>query len=57
MAIFDRHFNSCLADALEDCPNVPGEVRSHIGGDSNVAHVLSTLASLKDWVQVHTHET
>ena len=57
MAFLIRQFQSCLQNTLEDCPNVPGEVRSIIGCDSNVVHALSTLVSFDDCVQVLTHET
>ena len=46
VALFDRQFQSCIANALEDCPKVPGKVRSVIGCDSNIIHVLSTMVSL-----------
>ena len=57
MAFLYCQLQSCLANALEDCPNVPGKVRSIIGCNSNVVYVLSTLVSFDDWVQVLTHET
>ena len=55
--LFDCQFQSCLANAFEDCPNVPGKIRSVIGCNSNVIHVLSTLVSLDNWDQVLAHET
>ena len=57
VAFLNYQFQSYLANALEDCPNVPDEVRSFISCDSNVVYVLSTLISFDNWVQVLTHET
>ena len=51
MAPFDCQFQSCIANALEDCPNVPGKIRSVIGCDSNNINVLSTLVSFDNWVK------
>ena len=50
-------FSSCLADALEDCPNVLGKIRSNIGCNPNIVHVLSTMVNFDNWVQVLTHKT
>ena len=49
-------FQFCIAIALEDYPSVPGEVCNIIGCDSNIIHVLSTLVSFYNWVQVLAHE-
>ena len=57
MTFFNCQFQCCLANALEDCSDVPGKVRSFIGCDSNVVYVLGTLISFDYWVQVLTHET
>ena len=56
VVLLDCQFHSCIANALEDCPNVPGKVRSVIGCDSNIIHLLSTLVSLDNWVQILAHE-
>ena len=46
-----------MANALEDCPNVPGKVRSIIGCNSDIDYVMSTLVSRGNWVQLLAHET
>ena len=56
MALFSCQFYSCLANSLEDYPNVPDKVPSIFGCNFNIVHVLTTLASLDNWVQVLTHE-
>ena len=55
VAFSDRQFQSCIANALEDCPSVQGKVRSIIGCDSNIIRKLSTLARFDNWVQVLAH--
>ena len=57
MALLDCQFQSRLANALENCPNAPGKVRSIIGCDANVVHVMGTLVSFDNWVQVLRLET
>ena len=57
MVFLNCQLQSCLANALEDCADVPGEVSSNITCDSNVIYVLSTLVSFDDWVELFTHET
>ena len=56
VALFNCQFQFCWVYALEDCPNVPGKPRSINGYNSNVVHVLSTLVSVNNWVQVFAHE-
>ena len=41
---------------LEDCPNVPDEVRSIVGCNSNFVQSLGTLVSFDNWVEVPVHE-
>ena len=50
MALVDCQFQSCLADAIR------AKVRSIIGCDCNVVHVLNTVVSFDNWVQVLAHE-
>ena len=57
VAFLNCQFQRWLVNTLEDCPKVPGEVRSFIGCDSKVVHVLSRLVSFDNWVQVLTHGT
>ena len=57
MALLEFLFQSHLVNALENCPNNPGNVGSIIGCDFKVVHLLSTLVNLDDWVQVVAHET
>ena len=56
VAFLNCQFQSCLAIVLEYCSDVLGQVRSIIGCDCNVVHVMRTLVSLDDWVQVLKHE-
>ena len=56
MALFNYLFQSCLASALEDSPNVLEKVRSIVGCSSNIVHVLSTLVTFDNWIQVLTQE-
>ena len=48
-------FQYCLANELEDCPNVPGKVHSILDCNSNVVQVLSTLVNFDNWVQRLVH--
>ena len=57
MAQLNYQFQSCLAIALEDWPNVPGNIRNNVGCNPNIVHILSTFVSLDNCVQVFTHET
>ena len=57
MTFFNCQLQSCLANALEDCPNVLGKVLSIGDWNSNVVYVSGTLVSFEKWVQVLTHET
>ena len=50
-------FQSCLADALEDCPNVPGKVSTFVCCNPNIGHILSTLVSFDNWFQGRWPET
>ena len=56
VALLNCQFQSCLANTPEDCPNVPRKVRSISGCNSKIIHVLSTLVSFDNWVQVLAHE-
>ena len=53
---FNCQFQSCLAKALKNCPNVAGKIRTIIGCKPNVIHALSTLISLDNCVQLLAHE-
>ena len=57
MALLYCQFLSCVVNELEDCPSVPGKFRSIAGYNNDVVHVLKTLVSLDNWVQVLAHET
>ena len=54
LAFLFCQFQSCLANALEGGPD---KFRSLVGSNPNFVHVLSTLFSFDNWVQVLTYET
>ena len=49
--IVSFQFQSCLANALEGCRSVPCKVRSIVGCNPNVVHVLSLFVSFVNWVE------
>ena len=56
MALFCSKFQPCLANALQEYPNVPDKIISIVGCLSKLVHILSKLVSLEHWFQVLTHE-
>ena len=57
MALLYCQFQSCWANALEDSRKFPGEFRSIVGCNPNVVHVLNTLVSFNNWVELLTYRT
>ena len=56
MALLYFQFQSCLANALENCLVAPGKIRIIVGCTHKIVHVLSTLVSFDNWIGVFTHE-
>ena len=49
-------FQPFLAKAIDDCLNVPCMLRSQVGCNPNIVHVLSILVSFDNWVKVLAQE-